>query len=109
MAKARIRQQPLNGRVAQQVNVVNKTIGSQKDRTKGELARLRELLKVQSRAGAGKKTQAVLEQIKTRYGDKQLQKAIREFNITFRGIERDPEEGKRPPTKTLPATGPKGR
>ena len=53
-------------------------------------------LKAQARGIGGKKTQAVLNQIKKRYGDAELQRAIREFNLTFKGIQRDPEEGKNP-------------
>jgi hypothetical protein len=74
----------------------NMLVGNQKDRGKTELAKLRESLKAQARGISGKKTQAVLNRIKSRHGDAELQRAIREFNITFKGIQRDPEEGKNP-------------
>ncbi len=50
MAKARVKQLPTTD-----ANVVNRVIGNQKDRGKGELARLRESLKAQSRRANGKK------------------------------------------------------
>ncbi len=101
MPKARVKQLPTTD-----ANVVNRVIGNQKDRGQGELARLRESLKAQSRRASGKKAQAVMEQIRTQYGNAELQKAIREFNLTFAGIQRDPVATK---TKTLPASGPRGR
>ena len=109
MPRAQAKQLPLTAMMAAQVRAQNKLVGNQKDRGKVELAKLRESLKAQSRRAAGKKAQAVMDQIRSQYGQKELQRAIREFNITFRGIERDPEEGRRPPTRTLPASGPKGR
>jgi CRISPR/Cas system-associated protein Cas10 (large subunit of type III CRISPR-Cas system) len=109
MAKARVKQLPLTKAADAEARIQNKLVGNQADRGKTELAKLREAIKVQARSSSGKKTKAVLNQIKKQYGDAELQRAIREFNITFRGIERDPHEGPRPPTKTLPASGPKGR
>ena len=100
MAKARVKQLPTTNS-----NIVNKLVGNQKDRGKSELAALRESLKAQSRRASGK-GQAVMEQIRTQYGNAELQKAIREFNLTFTGIQRDPVATK---TKTLPASGPRGR
>ena len=101
MAKAHVKQLPTT-----HANVVNRVIGNEKDRGKGELARLRESLKAQSRRASGKKAQAVMEQIRTQYGNAELQKAIHEFNLTFAGIQRDPVATK---TKTLPASGRRGR
>ena len=96
MARARARQLPLTAAIDAQARKQNMLVGNQKDRGKTELAKLREALKVQARSSSGKKTKAVLNQIKKRYGDAELQRAIREFNITFKGIQRDPEEGKNP-------------
>jgi hypothetical protein len=96
MAKARARQLPLTKAVDAQARKQNMLVGNQNDRGKTELAKLRESLKAQARGIGGKKTQAVLNQIKKRYGDAELQRAIREFNLTFKGIQRDPEEGKNP-------------
>jgi hypothetical protein len=94
MAKARARQLPLTAAIDAQARKQNMLVGNQADRGKTELAKLRESLKAQARGISGKKTQAVLNQ--KRYGDAELQRAIREFNITFKGIQRDPEEGKNP-------------
>ena len=101
MAKARARQLPLTKAVDAEARKQNKLVGNQKDRGKAELATLRESLKGQARhvvnrPGARSKVDAVLQQIRKRYGDAELQRAIREFNITFHGIQRDPEEGKNP-------------
>ena len=96
MAKAQARQLPLTKAVDAQTRAQNMLVGNQTDRGKTELAKLRESLKAQARGISGKKTQAVLNQIKKRYGDAELQRAIREFNLTFAGIQRDPEEGKNP-------------
>jgi len=109
MPKAYAKQLPLTETMAAQVRAQNKLVGNQKDRGKVTLAQLRESLKAQSRRTASKKARTVMEDIKTRYGNRELQRAIREFNITFRGIERDPEEGRHPPTKTFPASGPRGK
>ena len=101
MARARARQLPLTKAVDAEARKQNKLVGNQKDRGKAELAALRESLKGQARhvvnrPGARSKVDAVLQQIRKRYGDAELQRAIREFNITFHGIQRDPEEGKNP-------------
>jgi hypothetical protein len=96
MAKAKARQLPLTKAIDTQARKQNQLVGNQKDRGKAELAKLRESLKAQARGISGKKTKAVMDQIKRRYGDAELQRAIREFNITFKGIQRDPEEGKNP-------------
>ena len=101
MARARARQLPLTKAVDAEARKQNKLVGNQKDRGKAELAALRESLKGQARhvvnrPGAKSKVDAVLQQIRRRYGDAELQRAIREFNITFHGIQRDPEEGKNP-------------
>jgi hypothetical protein len=101
MAKARARQLPLTKAVNAEVRKQNKLVGNQNDRGKTELAALRESLKgqarhVANRPGARSKVDAVLQQIRKRYGDAELQRAVREFNITFHGIQRDPEEGKNP-------------
>ena len=101
MARARARQLPLTKAVDAEARKQNKLVGNQKDRGKAELAALRESLKGQARhvvnrPGARSKVDAVLQQIRKRYGDTELQRAIREFNITFHGIQRDPEEGKNP-------------
>jgi hypothetical protein len=101
MAGARVKQLPTTNS-----NIVNKLVGNQKDRGKTELAALRESLKAQSRRVSGKKAQAVMEQIRTQYGNAELQKAVREFNLTFTGIQRDPVATN---TKTLPASGQRGR
>ncbi len=101
MARARARQLPLTKAMDAEARKQNKLVGNQKDRGKAELAALRESLKGQARhvvnrPGAKSKVDAVLQQIRKRYGDAELQRAIREFNITFHGIQRDPEEGKNP-------------
>jgi len=101
MARACARQLPLTKAVDAEARKQNKLVGNQKDRGRAELAALRESLKGQARhvvnrPGARSKVDAVLQQIRKRYGDTELQRAIREFNITFHGIQRDPEEGKNP-------------
>ena len=63
----------------------NKLVGNQKDRGKTELAALRESLKAQARGDRRQEGQGGLEQIQKRYGNAELQRAIREFNITFQG------------------------
>jgi len=101
MARARAKQLPLTKAMDAEARKQNKLVGNQKDRGQAELAALRESLKSQARhvakrPGAKSKVDAVLQQIRKRYGNAELQRAVREFNITFHGIERDPEEGKNP-------------
>ena len=91
MAKARITQLSTTD-----ASIVNKLVGSQKDRGKGSLAALRDYLKQESRTGSGQKTQAVLKQIQSKYGKAEFQKAVRDFNLTFQGIQQSPAEGKHP-------------
>ena len=74
----------------------NMLVGNQKDRGKTNWPRCAKASRPRPAAPAGKEAQAVLKQIQNRYGDAELQRAIREFNITFKGIQRDPEEGKNP-------------
>ena len=100
MARARAKQLPLTKAVDAEARKQNKLVGNQKDRGQAELAALRESLKGQARHVAKRpvksRVDAVLQQIRKRYGNAELQRAVREFNITFHGIERDPEEGKNP-------------
>jgi hypothetical protein len=98
MGKARARQLPLTKRNLAVSDAQFKTVGNQKDRGKAELMALRETIKAQarSRKAAPVKVQTLLGRIKKQYGDAELQRALREFNLTFKGITRDPEEGKNP-------------
>jgi hypothetical protein len=98
MAKARARQLPLTKKNASIAETQRKLVGNQKDRGKEELMALRESVKAQARSHstAGPKVQSLLARIQKQYGDMELQRALREFNLTFKGITRDPEEGKNP-------------
>jgi hypothetical protein len=98
MAKARAKQLPLTKAADTMARTQNKMVGNQKSRGKAELMALRESVKAQARSHgtAGPKVQTLLGRIKKLYGDAELQRAIREFNITFKGIQRDPAEGKNP-------------
>jgi hypothetical protein len=87
------RQLPLTKAADKMARTQNKMVGNQKDRP--DLAALRESVKAQARS-RGAKVQSLLGRIKQRYGDAELQRALREFNLTFAGITRDPAEGKNP-------------
>ena len=68
MGKARARQLPLTKRNLAVSDAQFKTVGNQKDRGKQTLADLRNYLKEGTRTGQRKKAQAVLEQIRSRFG-----------------------------------------
>ena len=76
-----------------------KLVGNQKDRGKADLAALRETIKASARAVAGggpakahqDKVKMALAQIQQRFGDPEFKRAVREFNITFKGIQDLPE------------------
>jgi hypothetical protein len=42
------------------------------------------------------KVNTILTQIKQRFGDKELERAIREFNASFKGVPRDANISKNP-------------
>ena len=98
MAKARAQQLPLTKAADTMARTQNKMVGSQRDRGKVELMALRESIKAQarSRSTKGPKVQTLLTRIQKQYGQSELNRALREFNLTFKGITRDPEEGKNP-------------
>jgi hypothetical protein len=93
MAKARAIQKPL----VKATRMVGNPKEGQPASKKVELAALRESLKAQmnGRVG-GKKAKAILDQIQKRYGDAEMERAVREFNAAFRGVPRDPDQGKNP-------------
>ena len=95
MAKARIAQKSTTD-----ASAVNKLVGNQKDRSKQTLADLRNYLKEGTRTGQRKKAQAVLEQIRSRFGQAEFQRAVANFNLTFQGIQQSPAEGKHPQNRT---------
>ena len=101
MAKARARQLPLTKAMDAEARKQNMLVGNQKDRGKPNWPLAREPQGPGPRRSAAKKTQAVLKQIRKRYGDAELQRAIREFNITFNGIQRDPKKERTPHTADL--------
>jgi DNA anti-recombination protein RmuC len=81
---------------AKQARAQLKTIGNQKDRGKDELFKLREEIKSEANSTTGKsgaarasqdKVKLALAQIKRRFGDPEFAKAVREFNLTFKGIQ----------------------
>lgn len=98
MAKARAKQLPLTKKTAAASDAQRKLVGNQKDRGAAELMALRETIKAQAHSSNAptKKVQTLLNRIKEQYGDIELQRALREFNLTFKGIQRDPAEGKNP-------------
>ena len=98
MSKARAKQLPLTDKRRAVTDAQLKLVGNQKDRGATELAALRELIKAQARGpeGPSPKVQSLLDRIQKQYGNLEMQRAMREFNITFKGIQRDPEEGKNP-------------
>jgi hypothetical protein len=108
MAKARARkldtQMPLKAAASsggqREARAQLKLVGNQKDRGKAELAALRETIKASAGRTAGKgtatksqqdKVKMALTQIQQRFGDPEFHKAIREFNLTFKGIQDAPE------------------
>jgi hypothetical protein len=73
-----------------------KLVGNQKDRGKAQLAALREQIKTDAgtmggRSAAAKaskdKVKLALAQIRQRFGDPEFKRAVREFNLTFKGIQ----------------------
>jgi hypothetical protein len=97
MGKARARQIPVTKTTSAKTAAVFKTVGNQKDRGKVALMQLRESLKAQARGDkSDTPAKAILERIQKQYGDAELQRALREFNLTFKGITRSPAEGKNP-------------
>ena len=97
MGKARARHVPVTKASNAKATAVFKTVGNQKDRGKVALMQLRESLKAQARgAKSDTPAKAILERIQKQYGEAELQRALREFNLTFKGITRDPEEGHNP-------------
>jgi hypothetical protein len=97
MARARIKpSSPLPKAAASRKLVGNPKEGNQFG-SDAELDALRESLKLQAKGRAGQgKVHTILTQIKKRYGDAELQRAIREFNAAFKGVPRDPDQGKNP-------------
>jgi len=74
-----------------------KTIGSQKDRGKQELKDLKEQLQAShgSAGGAGRAARAAkdrvgltLEKIRAQYGETEFQRAVKEFQLSFQGIQK---------------------
>ena len=97
MAKARAKQLPFTKKTSARADAELKLVGNQKDRGKTELVHIREMIKAQARgAKSNVKVKSLLDRIQKQYGDIELQRALREFNLTFKGITRDPAEGKNP-------------
>ena len=85
MARPRVRPSKLPPAAASRKLVGNPKEGNQYG-SDAQLDALRETLKVQmqSRRVPKAKVNSILTQIKQRYGDKELERAVREFNAAFR-------------------------
>jgi hypothetical protein len=99
MARPRVRPSKLPPAAASRKLVGNPKEGNQFG-TDAQLDALRESLKVQmqSRRVPKAKVNSILNQIKQRYGDKELEQALREFNAAFRAprdanIPKNPKHG----------------
>jgi hypothetical protein len=97
MARPRVRQLPLAKNAASRSLVGNPKEGNQYG-TDAQLDALRETLKLQmSRHNTPtSKATSILAQIKKRFGDKEAERAVREFNAAFKNVPRDPNIGKNP-------------
>jgi hypothetical protein len=97
MPRPRARQSKLPPEAASRKLVGNPKEGNQYG-TDAQLDALRESLKVQmrSRKVPQTKVNTILTQIKQRFGDKELERAIREFNASFKGVPRDANISKNP-------------
>ena len=99
MARPRVRPSKLPAAAASRKLVGNPKEGNQYG-TDAQLDALRESLKVQmaSKRVPKAKVNGILSQIKQRYGDKELERAVREFNAAFRAprdanIPKNPKHG----------------
>ena len=79
----------------QEMQAQLKTIGNQKDRGKAELKDLQAQLKANhgSAGGKGRAARAAqdrvgltLEKIRSKFGEDEFQRAVKEFNLSFQGI-----------------------
>jgi hypothetical protein len=97
MARPRVRQSPLAKNAASRSPVGNPKDGNQYG-TGAQLDALRETLKLQMsrHKTPTSKATGILAQIKKRFGDKEAERAVREFNAAFKNIPRDPNIGKNP-------------
>ena len=93
MARPRVRQLPLAKNAASRSLVGNPKEGNQYG-TDAQLDALRETLKLQM--SRHKTPTSILAQIKKRFGDKEAERAVREFNAAFKNVPRDPNIGKNP-------------
>ena len=96
MARARSKPSSLLPKAA----ASRKLVGNPKEGNRygqdAELAALRETLKLQGRRTSKSKVNTILNQIKERYGDAELRRAVRDFNAAFKSIPRDAEIRKNP-------------
>ena len=80
----------------QEMQAQLKTVGNQKDRGKAELKDLQAQLKANhgSAGGKGRSARAAqivgltLEKIRSKFGEDEFQRAVKEFNLTFQGINK---------------------
>jgi hypothetical protein len=97
MARPRVRQSPINRKAASRSLVGNPKEGNQYG-TDAQLDALRETLKLQMarRKTPSGKAARILDQIKQRFGDKEAERAVREFNAAFKNVPRNENIPKNP-------------